>query len=573
MIVFQKIKFKNFLGVGDYPIELDLNKHRTSLFVGKNGSGKSSYLDALCFALFGKPFRKINKNGMVNSVNKKNCLVELDFSISGKQYKITRGIKPGIFEIYVDGTCINQDSTTKDYQNYLEKFILRMNFKTFTQVVILGSASFTPFMKLNPQDRRSVIEDLLDIQVFSVMNNIVKQRVNDHRDKTTINRNLLQSKLENQSYIKKNITSLELANKQQVDSLLEKNRKLASDILNLEAVIEDLENRDKELFLKISKIPELKEKKEKVLKLHTKIDGKIRRTDKELTFFKTYDNCPTCRQVIESDFKENIIQVNTLHLQEYNEALSTLDTNISSLNAALNRLNDLVEESSQIKSSIAQNKILAKTHLRSIKENEERIKEIDSSDSILEENRAEYHKLSGEVEVLETEKKELLDERLLLETSLNLLKDGGIKTKIIKQYLPIINKMINKYLLQLGCIIQFEIDENFNEVIKSRYREEFTYNSFSEGQKDRIDLSILFAWRSVAKLKNSVNTNLLIFDEIFDGSMDNHGTEEFIKIINDFSKDTNIIMISHKSDAFLDKFDQVLSFEQKGNFSFVGSIA
>lgn len=567
IISFISIKWKNFLGTGDHFTEISLNDSPNTLIIGENGAGKSTLLDALTFCLFGRSFRDIKKPQLVNTINKKACLVEVEFTTNNKQYKIIRGIKPNLFEIHCDGTCINQDSTTKDYQEHLEKFILRMNYKSFTQIVILGSASFKPFMQLSASDRRTVIEDLLDIQIFTVMNGLVKQRLVENKELLERNRVQMQAKQDNKTFVEKNIGSLKFANKQKLEELKKESETNASEIKSLEDLNASIEEEDQKTLQKASGLPMLKNKHSKLIALLAKIDGNLTRTEKDIGFYSNNDDCPTCRQAIEPLFKSKVLEERTEKAQEYKNALSELNGNAALIIKQIVAMDELLKQSSDLKNKMAANNSRIKSLKQQISENETRMEQINNADAILIANQNELVSINQDLQKLTDARQELINERLLIETAINLLKDGGVKTKIIKQYLPLINKTINKYLLQMGYLINFNIDENFNEVIKSRYRDEFSYNSFSEGQKARINLAILFAWRTVAKIKNSVNTNLLIFDEIFDGSLDSNGTDEFVKVMYGMLKDCNMIVISHKTDQLSDKFKKIIKFEMKGNFS------
>lgn len=567
MINFQSIKWKNFLGTGDHFTEISLNDSPNTLIIGENGAGKSTLLDALTFCLFGRSFRDIKKPQLVNTINKKACLVEVEFTTNNKQYKVIRGIKPNVFEIHCDGVCINQDSTTKDYQEHLEKFILRMNYKSFTQIVILGSASFKPFMQLSAADRRAVIEDLLDIQIFTVMNGLVKQRLVENKELLERNRVQLQAKQDNKMFVEKNIGSLKFANKQKLEELKKESEANDQEISSLKNDIATLEIEDEETIARASGLNSLKAKHSKLLTLHAKIDNNLNRTEKDIDFYSNNDDCPTCRQSIDPLFKTNALQERTDKAHEYKTALFDLNGNLAVIIKQIVAMDDLLKHSSNIKTTIASKKSRIKVLQQQVDDNITRMEQITNADAVMISNQNELLTINDSIQKLTDQRQELVNERLLIETAINLLKDGGVKTKIIKQYLPLINKTINKYLLQMGYLINFNIDENFNEIIKSRYRDEFSYNSFSEGQKARINLAILFAWRTVAKIKNSVNTNLLIFDEIFDGSLDSNGTDEFVKVMYGMLKDCNMIVISHKTDQLSDKFKKVIKFEMKGNFS------
>ena len=566
MIVFQTVRWKNFLGTGNNFIEIKLNESPNMLFAGENGAGKSTILDAICFSLFNRGYREINKPLLVNSINKKNCLVEIEFTANNKNYKIIRGIKPNVFEIHCDGICINQDSST-DYQDYLEKFILRMNFKSFTQIVILGSASFKPFMKLKPAERREVIEDVLDIQVFSVMNTIVKQRMTRNKESFDQNRIALVAKQDKQSFVQKTIDNLKKNNENKLNELTLESDSIYQDIERLEFEINALEKEYDAIVVEASKISALKTSHNSYLTLHAKIDTKMRTCNHDINFFESNDDCPTCCQKIDEGFKNEMMQKSKAKLAEYEDAIGKIEKNLSDIVEKIKRIDALLKDANKIQNTIASKKTKKITLEKNVRDIEHRMSQIQNSDTMLIDAQEELSHVNTELKTLIEEKQKLLEERTYIETALNLLKDGGVKTRIIRQYLPIINKMINKYLLQMGYLINFELDENFDETIKSRYRDEFVYNSFSEGQKFRIDLAILFAWRAVSKLKNSVNTNLLIFDEIFERPLDANGKDEFVKMLYDLIKDTNVIIITPNADQLSDKFKKVIRFEQKQNFT------
>jgi DNA repair exonuclease SbcCD ATPase subunit len=569
LIVFKSIKWKNFLAVGNSFIEIDFLKYRNVLLVGANGSGKSTLLDALTFVLFGKAFRKINKPLLVNSINEKDCVVEIEFSNNGKNFKVIRGIKPNIFQIYCDGVFINQDSESKDYQSYLEKNILRMSFKTFTQIVILGSASFTPFMQLSSGDRRNIIEDLLDIKIFSVMNIIAKQKLQLNIEQIERKRTLLIGKEEKLSYIKKMITDLKSNNEEKVASLKERGQEISKEIGDISVDIQSIDakiNNSLDNSLQLNKI---KAKRDKLIELRSKIDMNFKRGEKDIFFYENNDSCPTCKQDIDDGFKRLSIETIGEKTKEYKKGLGDITEELNSCLKQMTTLNDSILQNQNLQSKKTALQEQVNRLLIMKKDLDREIDKTENSDNILIENTKEFELVSEEISNLKNERGVLLLAKKYDELAINLLKDGGIKTKIIKQYLPMINKIINKYLNLMDFFINFEIDENFDEVIRSRYREEFSYSNFSEGEKSRINLAILFAWREVAKLKNSANTNLLIFDETCDSSLDIDGVEELLKIIHSVNEDTSIFLISHK-EILLDKFKHSLTFKKHKNFSILG---
>jgi len=568
MLNFHSIKWKNFLATGNAFTEIKLDAHPDTLIVGKNGAGKSTLLDALTFGLFGKPFRKINKPGLMNSVNKKNTVVEVEFSTNSKHYKVIRGIKPNTFEIWCDDVCLNQNSASKDYQEHLEKFILKMNYKSFTQIVILGSASFKPFMQLTPADRRLVIEDLLDIQVFSVMNTLVKARLQENKEKLERNR-------------------IELYNKEEkwgvIDAMIHQQKKVGEEAMNLLVIesegfrienellqrdIDRLEKRDRELLHENATLIETDFRKKQVefLKMKTKLSYKLDTLSEHNRFYNNHDNCPTCKQSIEQDFKQDQVNIITKKVEDIGNALTKLEEKIDDCANKISEGDEVLKLSTKFRNEIQTKRTQIIRNQKSIDHVQSKIN-MKMNDSALEENKLLLEQTVAEIEDLKQEKQKLLHDRQYIETAVNLLKDGGIKTRIIKQYLPVINQKINKYLLQMGFFCNFHLSENFEETIKSSYRDEFSYHNFSEGQKKRIDLAILLAWRAVARMRNSVNTNLLIFDEVFDSALDADGTDEFLKIMKHITNDTNVIVISPKQDQFIERFSKVYKFELRRNFS------
>jgi len=567
VITFETIRWRNLLSTGNAWTEIDLNANKTNLIIGANGHGKSTILDALCFVLFGKPFRKINKPSLTNSVNGKDCRVEIEFGAYGKKYKIFRGIKPNIFEIYVDGMLLNQDSASRDYQEYLEKFILKMNMKSFCQIVILGSASFTPFMQLTPADRRAIIEDLLDIQIFSIMNILVKQRVQENKENLELNRASLKSNEGKKDYIERTLKSLRQNNDDRLEELNSQYNDFASQKTDLLNKVKKLVDEKEKLVDEITDISTLKQTYEMAIRQIASWDSEAKRNEKEREFLQTSNDCPTCKQHIDQYFKSARIS----HL--LNEATSTIVAAQKMENEnqlILEHINDREQKSKRIQSISAEIKADKQTmmHIVSTMNNiEDNIDKIKNADTLVRDSEEELDKTTKEIDRLGGKINFYTNEKILIDTAMALLKDGGIKTKIIKQYVPIINKLVNKYLDRMGFFVNFNIDENFNEVIKSRYRDEFSYANFSEGEKTRIDLALMFTWRAIAKMKNSVNTNLLILDEILDGSLDANGTDEFLKIIQTLTDDTNTFIISHKTDTIADKFDKTYRFLKVRNFS------
>lgn len=567
MITFKVIRWKNLLSTGNAWTEIELNSSKTNLIVGANGHGKSTILDAMTFVLFGKPFRKINKPQLLNSVNGKDCKVEIEFFAYGKEYKIVRGMKPNIFEIYVDDSLLNQDSASRDYQEYLEKFILKMNMKSFCQIVILGSASFVPFMQLTPADRRTIIEDLLDIQIFSIMNLLVKQRWQENKESLETVRVLTKSAEEKKAYIEKTLENLKRNSDDRLNDLELQHTDLTQQKKDLIAYVEIIASEKKQLQDEVNDLTDIKQKFHDAVKLYTQFDTEAKRLDAEKTMLQITDNCPTCKQEIDEKFKsKRVLDLGGQVMKLCVEA-TVAEGNSNTLLEMINDKEAKVKRIQAISADISAKKQTMMHIVSMMNDIEDNMDKIKNADKLVMDSEEDLQKTILEVERLSKKVQFYMSERTMIETAMSLLKDGGIKTKIIKQYIPIINKLVNKYLAQMGFFVNFNIDENFNEVIKSRYRDEFSYANFSEGEKTRIDLALLFTWRSIAKMKNSVNTNLLILDEILDGSLDANGTDEFLKIIKTLTDDTNTYIISHKQDQLLDKFDKVYRFEKIKNFS------
>jgi DNA repair exonuclease SbcCD ATPase subunit len=567
MIIFSKCRWKNFLSTGNVFTEIDLTRSTNTLIVGHNGAGKSSILDALTFGLFGKPFRKINKPQLVNSINNSNTVVEIEFSIGKKQYKIVRGIKPNVFEIYCDSVLVNQDAKVKDYQEHLEKFILKLNYKSFTQVVILGSASFVPFMQLSPADRRAIIEDLLDIQIFSSMNAIVKNKISTIKDEqktVEYNIKLVDAKI---SLQKQNI---EDNKKNHLEDINRKTQEIADNNTHLNKVTKDVELIQKHIEQITSKISDkttTSSRTTKLITLQSKFEDSVRKLNKEISFYQNNDNCPTCQQAIVSETKDK-------HVTEKQTKISEIQTATTKLEEELQNAHNRLEEIEKIQKHInAHNSEIVKlnTQVTSINSyNARLLKEIAElrSRTVSTDNDDDKLKiLNSELQGYKDVAEQLSVDKQYHEYAASLLKDTGIKTKIIKQYLPVMNKLINKYLTAMDFFVNFNLNESFEETIKSRHRDEFSYASFSEGEKMRIDLALLFTWRQIAKMKNSVNTNLLVLDEVFDSSLDGVGTEEFLKLLNSLDNSTNVFVISHKGDQLFDKFRSVIKFQKTNNFS------
>lgn len=569
MIIFKSVEWKNFLSTGNSPNKVLLDKSPTTLIIGKNGEGKSTILDALCFGLFGKPFRNINKGQLVNSINGKACVVTIEFSIGPRNYKVVRGIKPNTFEIFLNDELLNQDAATRDYQKVLEQQILKLNYKTFTQVVILGSASFVPFMQLPSGQRRDVIEDILDIRIFSTMNQLLKDKANE--TKSEISRieseiSMAKTKVEGQSVLIKTITD---AKSEAIGSLLSKIEANNGQISSVEGKVVELSAEITALKSRTAKKSEIAADIDKAKGIKSKLLTKLENCNHHSEFFAENSVCPSCSQDIPDAYKESILKDLESKVEDSNNKIDELEKVLTKLNDQLSDINDVLNEITEknIELSTLNSQI---TMLN--KMNSELQKEVESSKQNTADIDAEKAKLKTLAEDAMKKikaKTELQEQRNIEEVASVLLKDTGIKTAIIREYLPIMNKLINKYLNAMDAYIHFELDESFNETVKSRHRDDFTYASFSEGEKMRIDLSILFTWRQIAKMKNSVNTNLLLLDEIFDSSLDAAGTDYFLNLMNQFGDNTNIFVISHKGDVLFDKFRSVIKFEKRNDFSVI----
>ena len=567
MITFKNLRWKNFLSTGDNWSEVNLTKAKTTLVVGHNGAGKSTMLDALSFALFGKAHRNISKAQLVNSINKKAAVVELDFSVSGREYKIIRGIKPNTFEIYVNGVMINQDSHAKEYQKILEQNIIKLNHKSFHQIVVLGSSSFIPFMQLSAQHRRDVIEDLLDINVFSKMNQILKEKTSGLKEEIKdCNHNIevLKAKIDAQ---KKYIRDVEALNNEQREEKLKLIDEYQSEIGILQRQNSSLSD---DVDSKLQAATEAKSKADReiqeVSKFKTQFSTQIARLVKEVDFFESNDTCPTCSQSITEETK-------AVHVQHGKTRARELKEGIDEANQRLDKLGEIASANSEIISDCNEKQSLIASNNRSIAQFQ----------SAIERTQAEISKLGQATDVSQakddldnyksdqdsyTEKKLHLNEQFNYNLVIaEMLKDTGIKTKIVKQYIPVINKLVNQYLQVLDFFVSFNLDENFNETIKSRHRDDFSYASFSEGEKQRIDLALLFTWRMIAKMKNSVATNLLILDETFDSSLDHEGVDNLMKILYTLGDDTNVFVISHKGEILEGRFSNKIEFHKEKNFS------
>ena len=567
MIEFKYVRWKNFLSTGNQFIEIELDRNPTTLIIGENGAGKSTVLDALCFGLFGKPFRGINKPQLLNSVNNAGCVVEVEFKIGTKKIKVIRGIKPNIFEIYINKKMYNQDASMRDYQRYLEQQILKLNYRSFTQVVILGSSTFIPFMQLKARHRREVVEEILDIQIFSLMNMLLKLKLKNIADSIRdidYQLNLAGEKIVLQEQYINDV-------KKNKNKFIKEKTKLITDnekeILARNSGIEEITQDNDNLLSQISDNEKIKNNYNKFKDIKSTLTEKHKAHSNVVGFFENNDDCPTCQQHIDEIFKKEMIF-------EKQKDITKLSTGLKELEEELEKLQERQEEISEIADKIRENEVqIAKDH-SSVTQLEKfnatlhtEIAQFQTGDV----GKSDYKKLKRlkkDLSTTEKHKLKLREDLTYSEAARSMLQDTGIKTKIIKQYLPIMNKLINTYLTSMEFYVNFTLNENFEETIKSRYRDEFTYDSFSEGEKMRIDLALLFTWRAIAKMKNSTNTNLLMLDEIFDSSLDSTGTDEFLKILNTLS-DENIFVISHKQDVLADKFRSTIKFQKLKNFSHI----
>lgn len=567
MILFKAIRWQNMLSTGNQFTEVALDRSKSTLIVGENGAGKSTILDALSFALYGKPFRNINKPQLLNSMTQKNLVVECEFMVGSKHFRVKRGIKPQIFEIYQNGEMINQNSSARDYQEYLEKSILKLSFKSFGQIVILGSANYLPFMQLPAHSRREVIEDLLDIQIFTTMNNLLKEKILTNKaaiTDTDYQINLIENKIE---LTQKHIDSLKTNNdhliKQKQDLIYEICERVSETEIAIASHNIQLMNKSNE----ISDADKVNARLTKLVELENQLENKVRSLRKEINFYHDNDSCPTCRQGIDHDFKNETIDDRANKKQEVTDALVKIEDEILAINKRVNEISEINKEITVINTKITELNSDIRSWNSSIRTLETEIDGLEKNTGVIDASNEDLSVLNTQLGVQQKNKEDLANERSVIEVAGVLLKDSGIKTRIIKQYVPIMNKLINKYLAAMDFFVQFELDENFNEKIKSRFRDEFSYASFSEGEKMRIDLALMFTWRAIAKLRNSASTNLLIMDEVFDSSLDVGGTEEFLKILEGLTGDTNTFIISHKGDQLYDKFHSVIKFEKHANFS------
>lgn len=566
MITFKTVRWKNLLSSGNKFTTIELNRSSTTLIVGENGAGKSTLLDALCFGLYGKGFRNLKKDLLINSINNKDLLVEVEFDVGNKSYKVIRGAKPNKFELYLGDVLVNQDATMRDYQDHLEKNILKMSHRSFTQVAILGSANFTPFMQLRARDRRKLVEDLLDISIFSTMKDILRKKIANHNvevKETGHEIDLLEERING---LNEQVQALQ---KNRDEQILKYESTVKETQDNISSIMELVDEKTKDVVAKKSTIKDIDPQKDR-LKQATELERQLgenyKRAINDVKFYEENDDCPTCKQGLDHEHKAKHIEERQTKATEIQTALSSIAKTIDESRTRLEEIRSVQDQIEEVQREIG----LAQTEITS---NQKYIQKLEGQISELKNNVLDEtvnDRLTSSEDNLNTllsKKEDLTNRTHYFEIATLLLRDEGIKSKIIKQYVPIMNKLINKYLANLEFYVGFELDENFEETIKSRFRDVFKYDNFSQGEKMRIDLALLFTWRSVARMKNSVNTNLLILDEVFDSSLDNQGTDDFLRLLNTLTEKTNAFIISHKGDQLYDKFEEVIRFEKHKNFS------
>ena len=571
MILFKRISYKNFLSTGNQPIEVALDMSQTTLVVGTNGSGKSTLLDALCFVLFNRPFRIIKKEQMINTINQSDCMVEVEFDVGTKNYIVRRGIKPNIFEIFCNGKLINQDANNIDYQKYLEQNIMKLNYRSFIQVVLLGSSSYEPFMKMKPRYRREVVEEILDIRVFGLMDLILRSQQSDLQKKLTEVRHqaeLIKTKYETEAKYLKTLEAKGSDNQKVQQNKLEENNK---NKIEYERKLQELNEQIAISQNELNGQESVSKKVKELEKYETKIEQNLDTHKKTLKFFQENDTCPVCTQSIDTEFKENKCNHETTKISKLESGLKQL---VGELNIQEEKIMAFGKVSQKIQNMNVEIAKVASS-LESLKRHSDQIQqEISTSqerDVDIENIELELERMRIELKDAEVELSKVQEEKDYVDILREILNDKGAKAQIIRKYVPIMNALINKYLQAMDFYISFNLDEEFNETVKSRFRDTFNYNNFSEGEKMRIDLALLFTWRDIARMKNSTNTNLLILDEIFDSSLDGQGTDDFFKIIKTLEKE-NIFIISHKGDILFDKFTNIIKFEKHQNFTQLGTI-
>ena len=567
MIIFKKIKWRNFLSTGNQFTEIDLTEVKTSLIIGTNGAGKSTILDALTFSLFNKPFRKVNKAQLVNTVNEKDCIVEIEFSVGKVDWKVIRGIKPNIFEIYRDGNILDQSAAATDQQKWLEEQVLKLNYKSFTQIVILGSASFVPFMQLTASNRREVIEDLLDIKIFSVMGLILKERMrstNERLRDISVRKNLLEEKVDMQNSF---IEELEESGKKNVKEKKDKLKVINKAISVYETELEELSQDLGVINQDIQMFSDCNAKLRKLGNLRGKLSQKVSTITKEHKFFTDNTVCPTCTQSLNEDFRVNRINDAETRAKKLQDGFKELEEAIRLEEEKETQFKEFSQEASKLTHEISKTSTRISGLQSQGRDLEQEIQRVTDQIKNRTSERHALDKLIGELEALQIDQSKESERNVYNEFAHALMKDGGVKSKIIKRYLPLMNQQINKYLQLMDFYINFSLDEEFKESVKSPVHDKFSYESFSEGEKMRIDLALLFTWREIARMKNSASTNLLILDEIFDSSLDGFGTEYFTKIVKYVVSDANVFVISHKTEDLIDSFDKIIRFDKVKGFS------
>jgi len=567
MIHFHNVRWKNFLSTGNVWTEVQLDRAPTTLIVGENGSGKSTVLDALCFALFGKPFRKINKPQLINSVNQKGMVVEVEFTIGSSRYKIVRAVKPYKYEIYRDDNLVDQTASVRDYQEYLEKNVLKLNYNSFTQIVILGSSTFIPFMQLPSHQRREIIEDILDIKIFTVMNVLLKEKLQTNKENLKEVRYNIDLEEEKLSVHQKYLDDIQSKNKERIDTLKAEIDKSEAAINRLEVEIENNNDKVNELRETVKDESAVQKKLNEILNIESKFEDKTKKLKREIKFYQDNDHCPTCDQDIDDNIKTSKITESKTKIDKVTDALDKLQKELEKENERLLDISEINKEIQEYLEKVSDSNNQISSLNKYIKQLRGNIDTETNNEKDVKAESKEIKKIESKIAENETLKEKYLNEQQVLEVAADLLKDKGIKTQIVRQYIPVMNKLVNRYLAAMEFFVSFELDENFDETIKSRHRDSFSYASFSEGEKMRIDLALLLTWRAIAKMKNSTNTNLLILDEVFDASLDANGCDEFLKLLDELGKDTNVFVISHKGDVLQDKFRSVIRFEKHKNFS------
>ena len=566
MIHFKKVRWKNLLSSGNKFTTIELDRSSTTLIVGENGAGKSTLLDALCYGLYGKGFRNLKKELLVNSINQKEMLIEIEFSIGKKNYKIIRGTRPNKFELYLGNTMLNQDASVRDYQDHLEKNILKMSHRSFTQVAILGSANFTPFMQLKASERRKLVEDLLDISIFSTMRDILRKKISAHKVDIKENEHEIEILEERINGLNEQINALQ---KNRDKQILKYEKTVKETDNNIQSLMEKIDEKTKDVVEKESSIKNkttIEDRLKQTVNLEKQLEVARKKAITDIEFYENHDNCPTCKQGLDHEHKEKCIQEKTEKIAEIKKAVTELDKQIDELHDEIQRINVIQEEILEKQREVGLLQTEVTSNQKYITKLLDQIEELRKAQI---DNSANDRLATSEddLDILTAKKQELKDKEHYFGIAQMLLQDAGVKQKIIKQYVPVMNKLINRYLASLEFYVGFELDEAFEETIKSTFTDLFKYDNFSQCEKMRIDLALLFTWRAVARMKNSVNTNLLILDEVFDSSLDTQGTDDFLRLLNTLTEKTNAFIISHKGDALYDKFDEVIKFEKYKNFS------